>query len=110
MVYLIANFEAEFWFNADLILTSMASFKRYATPNVVTLPQLDTLLAIGHFDGLVGYLNGEQVLRHNTADWAHLLSVSPLTPPSGSLLSNQDYVAIATVDNSIEVLELFYTP
>lgn len=107
-VFLVANFESQFWFDADLTFTKIAALKM-RTPTTQSIEKTtDILLAIGHFNSVVAYQNGQQVLSHETSDWVHQLSVSPLVPPTGTQLPAKDYVAIATVDNAIELLELSF--
>lgn len=105
-VHLVANFESQFWFDADLTFTKIAAFKM-RTPTTQSIENAtDVLLAIGHFNSVVGYHNGQQILSHETSDWVHQLSVAPLVPPTGTQLPAKDFVAIAMVDNAIELLEL----
>jgi hypothetical protein len=109
-IYLVTNFVATKWISTDVTLTSLAALRDPSSVPTTSAPsgfrKNDILLGIGHFNGIVGYQSGEKVLEHETSDWAHLLCVSELTAPTSAKVSQRDYVAIALMDNSIEVLDI----
>jgi len=103
-VHLVTGFVSKLWFSSGLVLSSIAPFSLRSS---VHDDCHNIILGSGHFDAIVGFHDGHKVLHHRTDDWVSCLTVSQLTTPKGTCLSsNSDYVAIATLSNTIEVLEL----
>lgn len=101
-VFLVADFSPSFWFQSDYVLTSLASCNLGARES----QEKDFLVAAGHFNGVVAFSEeGTQLWMHETSDWVHLLVSSRLVPPEGSFIPDKEFIALATVDNTIEVLE-----
>lgn len=105
-VYLVSNFESKFWFNADLTLSTIAACQLGSSSMNLSERPLDFLLGIGQFNGIVAYQDGKRIFMHELSDWAHQLSVSRLIAPAGTTLPDKDFLAVATADNALEVLEL----
>jgi hypothetical protein len=103
-VFTVTNFEAKLHAKIDLVLTKIAAFRADPSENVSEDARRDMILGVGHFNGLVGLEEGKQCFYKETEDWISFISVSGLD--KGSSSSFREYVAIGTMNNCIEVLDL----